>query len=134
MTLPRYKHAAVLLRDGNVLVVGGSDGRDWQGPYAAAELYERARGAFSPAGQMQSPRFKLPAAVALLRDGKVLVAGGGEQAEVFDPASRTFSTAGRMDAPRFYSTATLLADGRVLVAGGYDRRINASARAWVYKT
>ena len=135
MTVPRYKQAAVLLTDGNVLVVGGSDGRDWQGRYANAEIYNPAKGVFSAISNMNTARFKLPGAVALLKNGRVLIAGGDEQVELYDPASRTFSVAtGRMDAARFYSTATLLTDGRVLVAGGYDNHSVASAKAWVYKT
>lgn len=134
MAAPRYKHAAMLLPDGNVLVVGGSDGQDWQGRYASAEIYNPARAAFSSIGNMKTARFKLPEAVALLKDGSVLIAGGGEQAEIYNPATRSFSlAAGRMDAARFYSTATLLADGRVLIAGGYDTHSRASARAWVYR-
>jgi hypothetical protein len=135
MTIPRYKQAALLLTDGNVLVVGGSDGRDWQGKYANAEIYDSVKGAFSAVGNMNRARFKLPNAVALLKNGKVLVAGGDEQVEIYNPASRTFSVVtGRMDAARFYSTATLLTDGRVLVAGGYDSRSVASAKAWTYKS
>ncbi|HXL79282.1 MAG TPA: kelch repeat-containing protein [Pyrinomonadaceae bacterium] len=135
MTVPRYKQAALLLADGNVLVVGGSDGRDWQGQYANAEIYSPANGAFSNIAHMNMARFKLPAAVALLKSGKVLIAGGGEQVEIYDPASRTFSVAtGRMDAAKFYSTATMLTDGRVLVAGGYDNHSVASAKAWTYKS
>ena len=135
MTVPRYKQAALLLTDGNVLVVGGSDGRDWQGQYANAEIYDSAKGAFSAIGKMNMARFKLPGAVALLKNGNVLIAGGGEQVEIYDPASKSFRVAtGRMDAARFYSTATLLTDGRVLVAGGYDNHSVASAKAWTYKT
>ena len=135
MNVPRYKQAAILLPGGDVLVVGGSDGRDWQGQYANAEIYNPAKGVFSAISNMKMARFKLPSAVALLKNGKVLIAGGGEQIEIYDPASRTFSVAtGRMDAARFYSTATLLADGRVLVAGGYDNHSVASVKAWTYKS
>ena len=84
---------------------------------------------------MKTARFKLPEAVVLLKNGKVLIAGSGEQAEVYDLASKTFrETSGRMDAERFYSTATVLADGSVLVAGGYDKTSVASTKAWIYKT
>jgi hypothetical protein len=135
MNFPRYKQAATLLNDGNILIVGGSDGRDWQGRYASVELYNPAKGTFSTIGNMNTARFKLPEAVVLLKNGKVLIAGGGEQVEVYNSTSRTFSlSAGRMDTARFYSTATLLSDGRVLVVGGYDNHSQASAKAWVYKT
>ncbi len=62
----------------------------------------------------------------LLRDGKVLIAGGAGQsasnilvtAEVYDPASGTWSATGSMTSSRFAHTATLLSDGKVLVVGG----------------
>lgn len=134
MTVPRYKHAAALLPGGNVLIVGGSDGRDWQGRYASAEMYDPTKRAFTAAGNMNKARFKLPDAVALLKNGEVLIAGGGEQVEIYDPAAKTFSAvAGRMDTERFYSTATLLSDGRVLITGGYDNHSIASAKAWLYR-
>ncbi len=59
MNTARHKEAAVLLSDGRVLVVGGSDNRDWRGKYASAELFNPADGRFSPAGEMTSQRFKL---------------------------------------------------------------------------
>ena len=34
MNTPHHKLAAALLPDGKVLVVGGSDNRDWRGQYA----------------------------------------------------------------------------------------------------
>lgn len=135
MTEPRYKHASLLLPGGNVLVIGGSDGRDWQGRYASAEIYNPAKGAFAAVGNMNKARFKLPDAVALLKNGKVLIAGSGEQVEIYDPDAKAFNTApGRMDAERFYSTATLLQDGMVLITGGYNDRGIASAKTWLYKT
>ena len=65
----------------------------------------------------------------LLRDGRVLIAGGyncaraGQDgiwgsAELYDPATGTFSPTGPMTTPREMHTATLLADGRVLITGG----------------
>lgn len=63
----------------------------------------------------------------LLRDGKVLVAGGyigGEgnisSAELFDPATNEFVAVGSMRLARSSHSATLLADGKVLVAGGFN--------------
>jgi hypothetical protein len=132
MAIVRHKHAAVLLHNGNVLIVGGSDNRDQKGQYASAELYDSARGVFRPTGNMNFARYKLTGAVVVLKDGKVLVAGGSEHVELFDPATSTFSTVGgQLDVPRFFSSATLLQDDRVLITGGYDDHGSASAGAWL---
>jgi hypothetical protein len=68
--------------------------------------------------------------VARLRDGRVLVAGGLNDAMtarpfplasamLFDPVSETFAPTGAMSVPRVDHSMTTLADGRVLVAGGW---------------
>jgi hypothetical protein len=56
----------------------------------------------------------------LLKDGRVLIVGGGETstAELYDPATGKFSRTGSMAGIRYFHTATLLADGRVLIVGG----------------
>jgi hypothetical protein len=64
-------HAAALLSDGRVLVVGGSIS---VAPIAAAELYDPATASFSPTGSMSVGRSG-PIATRLA-DGRVLVAGG----------------------------------------------------------
>ncbi len=54
-----------------------------------------------------------------LRNGEVLVAGGGNaSADLYNPATRTFSATGRMPVSVAGATATLLPSGKVLVAGG----------------
>lgn len=135
----RHKHAATLLASGNVLIVGGSNNREWRGEYSSAELYDPAREKFSPAGSMSLPRFKLPAALALLANGRVLVAGGAERVEVYDPATGTFLPCeGSLGVPNYYSSATSLTNGRVLINGGYGtgsrpRGPQSTAGAWVYQ-
>jgi len=130
----RHKHAAVLLADGRVLITGGSDARDWDGQTSAAELYDPAHGTFLATGKMSLPRFKHGRAVVLLRDGRVLIAGGGARAEVFNTITGAFSAAaGSLDASWHFSTATLLANGQVLIVGGYPNSPEATARAWLYQ-
>jgi N-acetylneuraminic acid mutarotase len=74
------------------------------------------------AGEMSIPRYDFTA--TLLRDGDVLVAGGGSargivrDAELYNPASNSWSPAAPMLHARAGQTATLLANGDVLVAGG----------------
>jgi hypothetical protein len=137
MTVGRHKHAAILLRSGKVLIVGGSDNRDWHGEYASAEIYDPASGTFAVTGAMSTARFKLPAAVALLSNGKVLVAGGGPFAELYDELTGSFTkVSGSLGAARFFASATLLPDGKALITGGYAESgggLPATPAAWLYQ-
>ena len=79
-------------------------------------------GTFVPTGSMVVSRISY--AATLLRNGRVLIAGGFyapsvlASAEIFDPATGTFTLTGSMNVARVGPTATLLTDGRVLIAGG----------------
>jgi hypothetical protein len=124
MTEPRSFHAATLLQNGDVLIVGGinayRDGVDTTS--STAELYVSRSGQFVPTGGMSVKRAAM--AATLLRDGTVLVTGGFEgvvvhaDAEIYDPGTGRFSRAGFMTEPRYGHVAQLLPDGRVLIAGG----------------
>jgi hypothetical protein len=134
MTRVRHKHEAILLRDGRVLIVGGSDERDGRGAYTSAEIYDPTRGGFTAAGNMNSARYKLQGAAVLLNDGRVLIAGGANRAEIFDPKTNAFSYAsGSFGTTRLFSTATSLQNGQVLIAGGYDDSNAVSSGAWIYR-
>jgi hypothetical protein len=80
MQSARDAHAAVLLNDGRVLIVGGDGATcngnfcEFAGSLATAELYARSSGTFSAAGEMNVPRTG-PQTV-LLRTGDVLIIGG----------------------------------------------------------
>lgn len=126
MNTKRQKHTAVTLKDGRVLVVGGYDGTNF---LDTAEVYDPAAGpsgSWSSAGSMLDRRNWFTA--TLLKDGRVLVAGGYEtgktflsSAEVYDPddgPSGSWSPAGSMATAREKHAAVLLSDGRVLVTGG----------------
>ncbi len=131
----RYKHAVVGLKDGRVLVLGGSDERDSRGKLDSIEIYDPASGRFRSGGRMLARRYKIANAVTLLGNGKVLVAGGAPRAEIYDPASGRSVAAG----PDFggslnFSSVTRLAGGGVLVAGGYyEDGIRMSRGAWLLR-
>jgi len=137
MSVGRHKHAAILLRSGKVLIVGGSDNRDWHGEYASAEIFDPVSATFTTTGAMSTPRFKLPAAVALLPNGRVLVAGGGPSAELYDETTGTFSKVpGSLGAARFFASATLLPSGKALITGGYAEsggNLPATPASWLYQ-
>lgn len=139
MSVVRHKLCAILLRDGRVLVTGGSDNRDWQGRRASAEIYDPQQHRFVAAGDMNTTRFKHPSGMAMLPDGKILVASGSESVEVYDPATSAFGTvAGGLDGARFFGTVTLLQNGKALIAGGYgygtrERGPEGTAQTWIYQ-
>jgi hypothetical protein len=121
MKTARFDHTATLLRNGLVLVAGGTNGAD---SLSEAELYNPATGTFSSTGSMLEPLAENTA--TLLADGQVLITGGvnhasaDQTAELYDPVAGTFSATGMMVESAAAETATLLGDGRVLIAGGGD--------------
>lgn len=137
MAVARHKHATILLPSGMVLVVGGSDNRDWRGEYSSAEIYDPARAAFEPTGNMSASRFKIPAALALLPNGRVLIAGGGDFAEVYDESKGMFTRVeGSLGAARLFASVTLLPGGETLITGGYadtGSGLPSTSGAWIYK-
>lgn len=121
MNEKRSGHAAVLLRNGKVLVVGGSGNNE--SPLASTEIYDPASNRFTVATSMQTARVTHTA--TLLNDGRVLVTGGGDRgggamasAEIYDTSTAAWHAASNMTAPREKHAATVLADGRVLITGG----------------
>jgi len=110
---PRSGHTATLLADGRVLLAGG-----WGGTYggprgldpvylSSAELFDPAKGTFTPTGDMLGYGYKGWA--TRLLTGKVLMNNG----EQYDPSTGTFDAI-----PGMGTTSTagvLLKDGRVLL-------------------
>ena len=96
MPVARGHHTATLLRNGRVLVTGGSgNGPPLKSFLASAALYDPATGKWSKTGSMVHPHFQHTA--TLLRDGRVLIAGGyGDVAELYDPVTGTFHLTGKM--------------------------------------
>jgi len=123
---PQAQHGwgvtATLLRDGEVLIAGGSTGCDSPCYTASAELYNPTTGTFAPTGKLTIPRAE--ARAVLLGTGDVLLVGGAAAtennptvtAELYHPSTGMFTSTGATH----LSDATqivLLNDGRVLVAG-----------------
>ncbi len=137
MNFHRYKHSAVLLNDGKVLMAGGIASYPDKPRYTTAELFDPATNSFVKTGDMILDRFKVKNAAVLLQNGKVLIAGGSWGLEIYDPATGTFSFKPSEMMTRYYSTATLLPDGRVVIIGGYSSIqpqdfYHSSASAWIY--
>ncbi len=123
MVTSRRDAAAVLLRDGRVLFVGGSN---FDSGFAATlEIYDPESGQFVAAATMPGPDRHKPV-VTLLADDKVLIAGGNTAtALLYDVAGNTFASTGSMLSVRFNASAALLPDGSVLIAGGQSGQYTA---------
>lgn len=124
MRVARSTHTATLLRDGRVLIVGGSSGREQV--TNTAEVYDPKTRTFMLVGQLSVPRYKH--AACLLDDGSVLVVGGSDEkdwkgaydsAEIFNPQTNKFQPAGKMLSKRFkLPPEAVLMNGKVVVFGG----------------
>jgi hypothetical protein len=144
----RFFHTATVLMDGKVLICGGIDdgtgyfsGTSGEGNYRSDRILKSCdlvnvagRSAVEittqKTGDMKEGRFFHSA--TLLRDGRVLLAGGvnyltsaGDidataSAEIYDPSTGKHTYTGSMLEPRHGHQATLLDDGRVLISGGRD--------------
>jgi len=116
----RIDHTATLLKDGKVLVAGGSG----YPPLRSCEIFDPATGQWTyKANLLGWGRYSHTA--TLLNNGWVLVAGGIDSwnspiyiAEIYKPETGGFVRTGDMKVSRAGHKAELLDDGRVLVAGG----------------
>jgi len=111
----RYVSSAVQLKDGRVLMVG--DGMD--------QIFDPTTMQFASVGPAVTPRSN--PAIALLHDGRVLIAGGRQpgagdigdplrSAELFDPVRLTSPETEPIGAPTGYGRMVTLPDGRVFLA------------------
>lgn len=108
-------HQATLLKDGRVLVTGGSSNAE-DANLRDTETYDPTTGTWTRVAPLHVARGWEP--TTLLADGRVLVAGGNV-AEVYDPTTDKWSIAEPRTLADGGYTASRLHDGRVLVAGGY---------------
>lgn len=113
MTVPRAEARAVLLRTGEVLLVGGTPVTE-SNPALTPELYHPSNGTFSSLGETH---LSDATQITLLNDGRALVVGGSGS-DLYDPSTQHFVTTGAMTVPRNKFGGALLPDGRVLIAGG----------------
>lgn len=135
MTGSRARHTATLLRDGRVLVVGGlsfivHDNNLFPNQPDSAEIYDPVANRWTVTSATRF--YRIGHSATLLRDGRVLVAGGSDNSdptpftasEVYDPRQARWIDAGSMGAGRSGHGATLLANGDVLVVGGLGAGTN----------
>jgi hypothetical protein len=133
MHAARLDAVAVGLKDGRVLIAGGSPNNTEATPVlASAEIYDPGRKTFTATGSLTTARGG--ATGVLLNDGRVLVFGGSgcppksksctpaeaggnvtPTAEIFDPATNTFTPTGSLVTSLGSANAVVMPDGRVFV-------------------
>lgn len=124
LAMDRLYHTATRMKDGRVLIAGGSGT-----PGGVAEVFDPETATFTPVGALAHDRRSNHSAT-LLDDGRVLVIGGEgvdeagrgtlRSAEWFDPANGTFNETGSLISYRSGHDAVRLSDGRVFITGGYN--------------
>ena len=112
---------AVLMKDGNVLVIGGKTKK--------SEIYDYKKNKFIfTKGEMNYIR-QFGATATKLNNGKVLITGGDADGksfdaipneEIYDPSTGIFSKISNMCIPRTDHTAILMDNGNILIIGGYN--------------
>jgi hypothetical protein len=113
---------ATLLADGRILVID----QPMDSPEMNLAIYDVARRSFTP---LPSLAFAAKFSTTPLRDGRILIAGGGvapvtgpaelsERAYLVDPEAGDVARLEMPGEARWMHAAALLADGRVLIAGG----------------
>ncbi|MGH7163604.1 MAG: Ig-like domain-containing protein [Planctomycetota bacterium] len=120
----RWFHRMTLLPSNRFLVAGG-----YRFDNIPVDIAENLIPALKTSNSIASAMRRARAAHVqlLLRDGRVLLAGGEtssdpfvpiDDCEIFDPATFQFSDAARMNVARSFADGVVLPDGRALVTGG----------------
>jgi N-acetylneuraminic acid mutarotase len=157
---PRVHHTATRLKSGEVLVAGGGQGSEISLPtgektLASALLFDPKTNQWRETASMNAARAGHRA--ALLADGRVLVAGGGDKigypcaaihpncnvaaalgsAEIYDPAAGTWTATGSLLQSRLAFSMDVTSAGVVAAGGGADNQgldsveiFDASAGVW----
>jgi len=136
----RQGFGLVGLPDGGALVVGGFTDSETPVATASAERFDPRTLSWSSAGSMQSAAANRTA--VLLRDGRVLVAGGISgpdfqpesraiaDAEVYDPGNGSWTATTPLPEPRERASVVTLADGSVLLVGGDRGYVGPASTPW----
>jgi len=142
MSVARANGTATLLRDGTVLVTGGSTTFEGQSGKVTAvtEIYSPKLNSWRKVASMSKPRYAFGA--TLLQDGRVLVAGGWyaepssdhshNTAEIYDPTTAKWTAAATMATGLAQYSLVGLRDGRVLALGGVDSTNKIFAASELY--
>ncbi len=127
MAVARFRHSAVALADGRVLIAGGATSCDY-----THDIFDPSTGSFTAT---TSATLTCVSQMLRLADGKVLGLHRTDGSfRIYDPTTNSWSIAGYLRTLRITGdpTLTLLPSGKVLVAGGVDASGAALASAELF--
>ena len=127
LQVARYKAAIAPLSGGGALVIGGQTADDAAARLPSTERFDPASNGFAAGPTMSEPRYKISDAVVVLRDGRVVVAGGFGVDVISGDEARPIGPPGTVE--RQFPAAAELMNGTVLVTGGYSERTRVTASA-----
>ena len=137
MSIGRFAHAATLLHNEQILIIGGADSSRSITP--TTELYLPSSNSFIRAAPMNLARIVFTS--TLLSDGStVLITGGADEYLLMTPTAELYVSGSwqllnnYMIQPRAYHAAVLLSDGNVLIAGGGNGDFMSFSTAEIYDT
>ncbi len=119
----RFYHTATVMSDGRVLIAGGYNPTDqW---LDSVEIYIPSTGLWQTPVPMHLNVPRYTHFAGKLKDGKILVAGGGytgdlSSTEIYDPQTNQWSNVANdaLATARFLPRGAVLANGKVMVVGG----------------
>lgn len=127
---PKYKLAAAPLPGGGALVIGGQIADNPAARLRETEIFDPITLSFRAGPDMSEPRYKISEAVAVLPDGRFVIAGN-MGADVYTGNGFTPLAVPPGGPERQQPAVAPLPDGRVLVTGGYNEQTQPTASAIV---
>jgi galactose oxidase len=118
---PLVPVAAALLPNGKVLTWSSIAPDAYGGTgFTLTATYDPTTGVVTQRKVTETGHDMFCPGIAILPDGRVLVAGGEDSADtsIYDPATDAWTTGPKMNIPRGYQADVTLSDGRVFTIGG----------------
>ena len=122
MKIKRHNHQAILMNDGRVLIIGGSN--LLISDIKQVEIYDPKTRSFKLTDNLKIDGLQ-DFSLTKLKDGKILFSGGGgkyngirRSNEIYDPKTNSFKLVAFSNIDHSTHTANLLKNGNVLIIGG----------------